>query len=367
MLFSDGGTYTSVVTETSGKAEGLRGLGMGFDPVGGFQYAYKKHFGHIPSAYAANCYDALAIIAYGLQQSKGEGGETLADAMMEIVDARGEKTEWDGDGMIQAMEAIRQGTLPDITGATGPLEYDEEDHTDLVRSIFGVWEIEDSEFVVKEYLSSKDGQSAGSQSTQAIFKSIASDENMQSLSGGTGSELPEKTGTWALVIATSSGWQNYRHQADALADYQMLRSLGLSDDNIILIVADDIANHPDNKLPGVVRNEKEGPNVYKDATIDYLLEDITALDLMDILAGEASIRVPKVIESTASDNLYVFIVGHGSRNGVFLGENDLLDPFLLADTFLNMQENDRFRQVLIKLEACYGGAMGKSLQTNPGI
>lgn len=61
-----------------------------------------------------------------------------------------------------------------------------------------------------------------------------------------------------MVVATSSGWDNYRHQADALAAYQLLKSRGVRDDHIVLIMADDIAGNARNREPGVVRNVAGG-------------------------------------------------------------------------------------------------------------
>ncbi len=361
MLFSDGGTYASIVTETGGKAEGIRGLGMGYDLTSGFHYAFEKKFGTPPSAYAANCYDALMLIAYALERSGGAGGEALADALIEVVDARGEETGWDEDGIAESLAAIRSGQLPDITGTTGSLEYDAEDHTDLVRSIFGVWRITDGEFVVKDYIWSDSGKKAGAQSAEAIFKSIASDENMQNLDGGSGSDLPERGGLWAFILAASSGWDNYRHQADALAAYRLLRDNGLPDDRIVLILADDLAQNEKNSLPGVVRNEPNGPNLYADAEIDYITTELSTDDLKAILMGQQDALLPEVIDGKDTDNLYVFIVGHGSRSGVLM-EQDFLAPDDLAETLWEMKTEGRFRQALVEIEACHGGVMGEELE-----
>lgn len=47
---------------------------------------------------------------------------------------------------------------------------------------------------------------------------------------------------YAVVIETSTGPNNYRHQADALAQYQMLRRFGFDDAHIILILENDLGN-----------------------------------------------------------------------------------------------------------------------------
>lgn len=54
---------------------------------------------------------------------------------------------------------------------------------------------------------------------------------------------PPREESYALIVAASSGWENYRHQAGAYLMYQMLKSNGLDDDHILLVSEDDIARH----------------------------------------------------------------------------------------------------------------------------
>eukprot|EP00951_Prasinocladus_malaysianus_P033929 scaffold339133_cov43-Prasinocladus_malaysianus.AAC.1 len=54
-----------------------------------------------------------------------------------------------------------------------------------------------------------------------------------------GIELPVRSGNdtdgkhWALLVAGSAGFGNYRHQADICHAYQILRQGGIPDENII--------------------------------------------------------------------------------------------------------------------------------------
>lgn len=47
---------------------------------------------------------------------------------------------------------------------------------------------------------------------------------------------------WAVLVAGSNGWYNYRHQADVCHAYQILHKNGIPDSNIIVMMYDDIAN-----------------------------------------------------------------------------------------------------------------------------
>jgi glycosylphosphatidylinositol transamidase (GPIT) subunit GPI8 len=180
----------------------------------------------------------------------------------------------------------------------------------------------------------------------------------------------EKTGLWALILATTKGWSNYRHQADALAHYNILRSRGVPDDHIVLILAGDVAGAEANPEPGVVRNRVGGKNLAEGVEIDYRLDEIRPADVLAILSGRKSARLPRVIESRAGDNIDVFLVGHGDRRGLAIegarGRGAYLTPSALARTLSSMYEARRYRRVFVAVEACFGGAMGAELDV-PGV
>ncbi len=48
---------------------------------------------------------------------------------------------------------------------------------------------------------------------------------------------------WALLVAGSNGWENYRHQSDVCHAYQILHKNGIPDSNIVVMMYDDIANN----------------------------------------------------------------------------------------------------------------------------
>ena len=47
---------------------------------------------------------------------------------------------------------------------------------------------------------------------------------------------------WAVLVAGSNGFWNYRHQADICHAYQVLLKNGFPASNIIVMAYDDIAN-----------------------------------------------------------------------------------------------------------------------------
>jgi len=58
------------------------------------------------------------------------------------VEAEGEATAWNGDGITRALRLIDAGgPLPDVTGATGALRYSKRLPLELTSSTFALWEI----------------------------------------------------------------------------------------------------------------------------------------------------------------------------------------------------------------------------------
>lgn len=48
---------------------------------------------------------------------------------------------------------------------------------------------------------------------------------------------------WAVLVAGSNTYSNYRHQADICHAYQIMLENGIPEDQIIVMAYDDIANN----------------------------------------------------------------------------------------------------------------------------
>lgn len=59
-----------------------------------------------------------------------------------------------------------------------------------------------------------------------------------------------KADEFAVLVAGSKGYWNYRHQADTCHAYNTLISNGIKANNIINLAYDDIAFDEDNPFPG---------------------------------------------------------------------------------------------------------------------
>ena len=366
LLFTDAAEAPALLTGLGAAAEGLEGLGLGADPDAGFGDAFRARFDEDPKDAAANTYDAVALLAYGLQRSGGAGGAQLNRAMAEVVDARGAATGWDGKGIAAALSAIKGGQLPDVSGAAGALEFDARTHTDLLSSTYEHWRVEGGAFRTVELLPSSPVQPGTADARVTPLESL--EANFRAAAGPPYEPGAAKQGLWALLVATSSGRDNYRHQADVFAQHQMLRRAGVPKERIVVVAQDDLAVGDRVPYPGA-------KDVRAGVEVDYRLDQVDANGFLAILAGRRSDALPKVIDSASADNVYVFVAGHGNTDGVYFGLDQplaregetysILRPADLAATVAQMHGAGRYRRMLLAVEACKGGVMGKDL-TAPG-
>jgi glycosylphosphatidylinositol transamidase (GPIT) subunit GPI8 len=188
-------------------------------------------------------------------------------------------------------------------------------------------------------------------------------QHMQDVSGnGYEIDYPELKDNYAVLVAASQSWKNYRHQADVLGMYHYLKGKGYDDDHIILIIADDIAYNEKNPSQGVVRREIGGDNLYRDIQIDYKLGDLTLEDLKQILTGDSSENYPVTLGSCENDNVLFFWSGHGTQQGWKWKEEDLNADFARA-LFSDMQ----FRKMFAIVETCYSGVVAQDCIGIPGL
>ncbi len=334
-----------------------------------FEQTYETRVGHAAPPFAANTFDALALAAYGLQRADGGTGAQLVAAFDDVVKARGEVTGWDHDGMARALGLIASGgDLPDVTGATGKLSFSERRPLELTSATFGHWHVEGGVQTWDGALSLDAENSPFEQPPAPALQSLVEEEP-------TGYVPAERKAAWAFIAAFSGGMDNYRHQADALEMYQLLKARGFDDDHIILVLADDIANAGANPDPGSVTSELGGPNLRTaDVEVDYHPADLTPGDVLAILEGNKTIQTPKVIESTANDDVFVYWVGHGGDTGVLLGDSanqgeavagPFITPWAFAAAIDDKFQAGGYRQLVAVLDSCHSGTMGQGLVT-PG-
>lgn len=336
------------------------GVDLYASPGSGFIQAYHKLYGDNLVNGEAQFFDALYMVAYAATLSQ-HTGQDLNDALMSVVDGDdGTGGSWLPSDMTHNFQMLAQGICPDIDGVSSDWTFDKKTHASVIGSTYRRWRVSDGQFATLEYVSTEG--SRRSFSTKTIWDWTAT--RFQTFNAEVGSELtyPILDDHWALLIAASKGWANYRFQADVFTMYQILRQRGYDNEHIVLICEDDIARHPNNPHQNALYVSEPGPNVYEGVVIDYKLSTLTPADIGDILQGKASERLSKVIKADNDDNVLVFWSSHGSPGSMDFGDDQMM-------TYNKMKEilsNTPHRKLLFAIEACYSGGLGQACEGLPG-
>ncbi|XP_068244237.1 legumain-like [Palaemon carinicauda] len=165
---------------------------------------------------------------------------------------------------------------------------------------------------------------------------------------------------WAVLVAGSYSWSNYRHQAGVCHAYQVLHDHGIPDDHIVVMMYDDLADNTKNPTPGIVINEPDGPNVYEGIVKDYTGADVTPEVFFSVLKGEeaavAGIGSGKVIKSGPEDYVFINMVDHGNT-GFFSFPHSHLYADDLFQVIKDMHSNNQYKEMVMYMESCESGSM----------
>jgi len=180
-----------------------------------------------------------------------------------------------------------------------------------------------------------------------------------------------KEAHWAVLVAGSNGWWNYRHQSDTCHTYNLLIKNGMPASRIIHLAYDDIAHNAQNPFPGKIFNKPDptgkGVDVYADCKIDYTGGDVTPAVFLSVLKGDATAVQGKgtgrVLESTSNDKVFVYFTDHGAVGLIafpsqYLYANDMITALKY------MHDNQMYKRLVFYLEACESGSMFENILPN---
>lgn len=354
LLFSDG----AFLTEPDGTYEGMEGVVQIQDPQSGFHIAYETRYGSTPKYGSAHFYDAVLLAGLGLLESDMSGNPDMNAALRKIVTGNGEDICGCSDESVSHIVAsLIAGHTPHITGASGKLRFDSSLYTNVLHSVYCHWLVYRGKHLVLEYNTSDDSNRTAS----SVANWNRRVTRMQNFSQTQNRHYPQKNGLYALIIAASTGWENYRHQADACAMYQLLKRNGPDDGHILLVAEDDIAFHKENPDPGEIRISEDGENLYRNIRIDRPVSTFGFDELVKELTEDRS-----VLPTDSTTNLLVYWAGHGTPEGP-VWANDPVPSAQISELFRELARQRRFRKALFVMETCYAGKTGESLRGIPGL
>ena len=361
-LFGDTAYGSDVINKYAKYVEGIEGVTFGADPESGFEVSYKTFFRDELSLGESQIYDACMMLYYGFWYQLIHANQSLSlkESLRAVVDGRDNNHYgWMGEDMRFVIESFANGRHPNITGASGSLDFDQDVYTSVLESTYANFMVYNGRYVTLGYNKSNGGRRSDKTLAGWNWKK----NQIQDFSDETDIRYPALQDKWALLVASSKDWKNYRHQADILSVYQMFRERGYPDDHIILIMEDDLAQNPKNPFKGEVKTDLAESNLYQNFDIDYKMSDLTPTDIMNILSGKKTSRTPIVIESTDKDNILIFWSGHGTQAELCWGDEFMgVRKDMIGNTLRQMAKEKKYRKMLFLIEACYSGSIVKDIQ-----
>jgi len=177
---------------------------------------------------------------------------------------------------------------------------------------------------------------------------------------------------WAVIMAGSNTYSNYRHQSDTHHAVKIMMENGIARENIIHLAYDDVANSTNNPFPGQLYNKPtakgvEGVNVYDKSEIDYSGSDVTAEQFYKVLSGDDS-NGP-ALKSDENSKVFVYYADHGGVGllGVPYGNGSYIYADKLNEVLQTMSDKKMFKELTFYLEACESGSMFPNLTDKENI
>lgn len=352
------------------------------DPTTGFEKSYEVKFGNKPTFAECKFYDALMLAAFAASYAEHHADVTdINQAIIDITTPHAEQLRsaaWSQTSMELYLSALEQGQLMDFKGASGEIRFDNETYTSAIHTTYVHWQIHDGKIQHRNYLSS-DGSHRTS-STMAAWSWLAKNAEeafaRSAENKDAGISYPALTAQYAVLVQGSNGWNNYRHQADVLSVYQMLKTKGFDDDHIILIIDKALASDAMNPEPGIIRAEDGGNDLLAGSSMDYDNADISPSDISNILLGVKTDKTPVVLPKDAGQNVLLFWSGHG-HNHANNGADELawrnadvgrgMTADLLRQTISLMHQQGHYRKMFVLTEPCFSEAVITPLVGIPGV
>jgi phosphatidylinositol glycan class K len=169
------------------------------------------------------------------------------------------------------------------------------------------------------------------------------------------------TNNWAVLVSTSRFWFNYRHSANVLSIYRVIKSLGFPDSHIILMLADDMVCNPRNPFPAqIFQNTNKLVDLYgENIEVDYRGYEVNVENFIRLLTGRHDPSVPrsKRLLSDRGSNILVYMTGHGGNEFLKFQDNEEISSKDIADCFQQMWQKQRYNEILFMVDTCQANTL----------
>ncbi len=370
--------------------QGYEGYSPYADPSTGFELSYTERYGVAPTFAECKFYDALMLAgsAASYVAHHGAGEESNTDINEAIIALTNQAVKnpsegsaiWGGVPMQQYFYELEHGSLQPFYCASGLIQFDPDTYTSSTATTYLKWRLMDGKIIHAGYFGNASAHTQNARAAwQYLYNRTAAERAYNKQTSGT-AQYPDYTALtdqYAVLVQGSHELKNYRHQADVLSMYQMLRARGFDDDHIILILDGALSS----QVGGVVRTSIDGRDLLggtdglPQAVVDYDNATISPADICNILLGTATATTPVVLPKDAGQNILFYWSGHGTNvSEAFVNAfmwrdqsaDDCFTDVMLKQTVTQMQQQS-YRKLFIVAEPCYGKGVINGVQGIPGV
>ncbi|KAG5481327.1 hypothetical protein LSCM4_07038 [Leishmania orientalis] len=175
----------------------------------------------------------------------------------------------------------------------------------------------------------------------------------------------DRSNNWAVIVSSSRYLFNYRHTANALTMYHLLRQHGIDDDHILLFLSDSFACDPRNVYPAEIfaeppegrdANKRAGMNLYGcSVQVDFSGSDVNVLRFLSVLQGRYDENTPPTrrLLSDEKSNIIIYVAGHGAKSYFKFQDAEFLSSSDVSETLMMMHQQRRYGRVVFLADTCH--------------
>ena len=178
---------------------------------------------------------------------------------------------------------------------------------------------------------------------------------------------------WAVLVCSSRYWFNYRHFANTLSVYNLLKRQGYEDDHIIFMSSMEPACDARNPFPGEVLGFKTkggiAPNMYSEnVEVDYRGPECNVESFSRLLIGRLSSDTPpqKKLQTDENSHILIYMAGHGGDEFFKFHDTQEISSQDIGYVFRDMHAKKRYKEVLLVVDTCQASTFAHHIDA-PGI
>lgn len=195
-----------------------------------------------------------------------------------------------------------------------------------------------------------------------------------------------KDDLWVIIACTSRYWFNYRHFGNGFLVYDIVKKLGVRDDQIVFMDAANVLHDPHNNHRGnvyldhsidknvdnlllsstfssIVTKDDANVNVHETIEIDYRGHEVNIQTFRDILLNQN----PKV-KFTNNSRILLYMTGHGGQEFLKFHDYEELTAQHFSSILRQMTDQQLFSKMLVVLDTCQAATLlGKYINELPNV